>query len=120
MSKEFPILYRTRVELTWVTGPEDPFKVYSYGLDLLAQDEKVSSTQWNATFCGYAGHGNVRLLTDEPGVVTDRYDYEAFGAILTAQGATNNSFLYYGEQYSSSVGVYHVTCPATMGAEPFT
>ena len=78
-------------------------RVYTYGLN------RISQTQTSGTsFYGYDGHGNVRLLTDPTGAVTDRYDYDAFGNILTQAGTTPNLYLYSGEQNDSNLGLYYL------------
>ena len=50
----------------------------------------------------------MRLLTDQGGAVTDRYDYDAWGNLLSRQGSTNNSHLYCGEEFDSSLGLYNL------------
>lgn len=44
----------------------------------------------------------MRLLTDSTGAVTDRYDYDPFGNILSHAGNTPNLYLYAGEQNDRS------------------
>jgi YD repeat-containing protein len=68
-------------------------RVYTYGLSRISQ-----SLTSGTSFYGYDGHGNVRLLTDSTGAVTDRYDYDAFGNIISQVGTTANVYLYSGEQ----------------------
>jgi RHS repeat-associated protein len=82
---------------------------YTYGHDLISQDQFDGTTgAWHASFYGYDGHGNVRFLTDETGVVTDTYIYDAFGTLITATGSTNNRYLYSGEQFDSNLGLYYL------------
>jgi RHS repeat-associated protein len=40
--------------------------------------------------------------------VTDRYDYDAFGNIMSRTGATPNVYLYSGEQLDPNVGFYYL------------
>jgi len=47
-------------------------RVYAYGHALLSQDQFFGST-WTASYYGYDSHGNVRLLTDQNGFVTDPF-----------------------------------------------
>jgi RHS repeat-associated protein len=54
------------------------------------------------------GQMSTRLLTDAAGVVTDRYDYDAFGNTVFAQGTTVNPFLYNGQQLDPNVGFYYL------------
>lgn len=78
-------------------------RVYTYGLN------RISESQASGTsFYGYDGHGNVRLLTDTTGAVTDRYDYDAFGNILSQAGATPNVYLFSGEQSDSNLALYYL------------
>jgi RHS repeat-associated protein len=46
-------------------------------------------------------------LTDASGVVTDRYDYDAFGLLIHQTGTTPNVYLYAGEQFDSALGFYY-------------
>ncbi len=82
-------------------------RTYTYGHDLIAQDQLLG-TQWTASFYGYDGHGNVRQLYDETGVVTDTYSYEAFGTLIHQTGTTPNNYLYTGEQYDPNLGFYYL------------
>jgi len=78
-------------------------RVYTYGLSRISQSQASG-----ASFYGYDGHGSVRLLTDTTGAVTDRYDYNAFGNVLTQVGTTPNVYLYAGEQNDPSLGFYYL------------
>jgi len=77
-------------------------RVYTYGLNRISQSQAVGTS-----FYGYDGHGNVRLLTDATGAVTDRYDYDAFGVIISSAGSTPNDYLYVGERLDSGLGLYY-------------
>jgi RHS repeat-associated protein len=83
-------------------------RTYTYGHDLLNQDQKISGTSWQATWFAYDGHGSVRQLTDGLGNVTDRYDYDAFGVLLNSAGTTFNRYRYCGEQYDDALGLYYL------------
>jgi RHS repeat-associated protein len=78
-------------------------RVYTYGLNRISQSQ-VSGT----SFYGYDGHGSVRILTDATGAVTDRYDYDAFGNIISQVGSTPNVYLYSGEQNDPNLGFYYL------------
>jgi RHS repeat-associated protein len=80
-------------------------RVYSYGHTLISQD-RLDGLTWRTSFYGYDGHNNVRSMTDLNGVVTDRYDYDAFGNLIARAGTTPNDFLYCGEQYDPDLGLY--------------
>ena len=80
-------------------------RVYSYGLSLISQNLIASSSQ--LSFYVYDGHGSVRFLTDPTGAVTDRYDYDAFGNLISSTGTTPNNYLFAGEQFDAVLGVYY-------------
>jgi RHS repeat-associated protein len=75
---------------------------YSYGL------ERISETQSSTTsFYGYDGHGSVRQLFNSAGTITDTYDYDAFGNLISSTGSTPNNYLFAGEQYDPVLGLYY-------------
>ncbi|MBZ5634919.1 MAG: hypothetical protein LAO55_17495 [Acidobacteriia bacterium] len=78
-------------------------RVYTYGLNRISQSQASGTS-----FYGYDGHGSVRLLTDATGTVTDRYDYDAFGNIISQAGTTPNVYLYSGEQNDPNLGLYYL------------
>jgi RHS repeat-associated protein len=87
------------------------FRTYTYGHDLLSQDQLIDTgTQliWQASFYGYDGHGSVRYLTDGTGALTDTYDYDAFGNLIAQSGPTPNLYLYSGEQFDPDLGLYYL------------
>jgi RHS repeat-associated protein len=45
-------------------------------------------------------------LTDEAGVVTDTYTYDAFGILINRTGTSDNAYLYCGEQWDADLGLY--------------
>ena len=82
-------------------------RVYTYGLQRISQDQVVNGA-WSASFYGYDGAGSVRQLTNSAGVVTDEYEYDAYGNSFTKVGTTPNNYLYRGEQYDSDLGLYYL------------
>jgi YD repeat-containing protein len=59
------------------------FRLYTHGRDLLSQDQLLdtgTNLMWSASF--YGTDGSTRYLTDAAGVVTDTYDYDAFGNLI--------------------------------------
>jgi RHS repeat-associated protein len=78
-------------------------RVYSYGLNRISQSQTSG-----ISFYGYDGHGNVRVLTDTTGAITDRYDYDAFGNINSQAGTTPNVYLYSGEQNDPNLSLYYL------------
>jgi RHS repeat-associated protein len=79
---------------------------YRYGLERISESQTLNSA-WTLSFYGYDGHGSVRQLTNSAGAVTDSYDYDAFGNILSQTGSTPNYYLFAGEQYDSALGLYY-------------
>jgi RHS repeat-associated protein len=77
-------------------------RTYSYGLERIS--EKQSS---GTSFYGYDGHGSVRQLTNSAGAVTDGYDYDAFGNLVSSTGSTPDNYLFAGEQYDPALGLYY-------------
>ena len=52
------------------------------------------------------GQGSTRALTNAAGVVTDTYDYTAFGDLYAQTGLTETPYLYTGQQYDAVTGLY--------------
>jgi len=82
-------------------------RTYTYGLQRINEDQPISGT-WTTSFYGYDGGGSVRQLTNSAGVVTDTYDYDAFGNLIHQTGSTPNNYLYRGEQYDSDLALYYL------------
>jgi RHS repeat-associated protein len=80
---------------------------YTYGLQRISESQFINNV-WSTSFYGYDGGGNVRQLTNSAGVVTDEYEYDAYGNSFTKQGTTPNNYLYRGEQYDSDLGLYYL------------
>ncbi len=84
-------------------------KQFTYGHDLISQSTcLLPSASCHPVFYGYDGHGSVRLLTDATGAVTDTYDYDAFGNLISRSGTTSNDYLYSGEQFDATLGFYYL------------
>lgn len=78
---------------------------YATGLDVISLT-LATPTNKVTHFFGYDGHGNVRFLTDADGLITDRWDYDAYGNLIARSGTTPNNILYCGEQFDSDLGRY--------------
>src|SRR5262249_7367183 len=61
----------------------DTLVVYTYGVDLIAQERAGEASYFHTD-----GLGSTRALTDANGLVTDRYSYEAYGDLLAQSGST--------------------------------
>jgi RHS repeat-associated protein len=79
-------------------------KSFTYGHDLISQ--RIVSGP--LSFYQYDGHGSVRQLTNGTAVVTDVYDYDAFGNLIYRSGTTPNDYLYCGEQLDANLGFYYL------------
>jgi len=82
-------------------------RVYTYGLQRISEDQIVNNA-WTASFYGYDGAGSVRQLTNSAGVVTDSYEYDAWGNLVNKTGTTPNNYLYRGEQFDPDLGLYYL------------
>jgi RHS repeat-associated protein len=82
-------------------------KQYTYGHTILSQRQKIDGA-WTTSFYSMDAHGNVRQLTNTDGVVTDTYEYDAFGKLVSQAGSTPNVYLYSGERFDPDLGLYHL------------
>jgi RHS repeat-associated protein len=82
-------------------------RTYTYGLQRISENQQIQGA-WTPSFYGYDGFGSVRQLTSLAGGVTDSYNYDAFGNLLSSPGPTPNNYLYRGEQYDSDLGLYYL------------
>jgi RHS repeat-associated protein len=83
---------------------------YTYGLDLISEVQPTGGATppaWQLSYYGYDGHGSVRYLTNSAGAVTDTYDYDAFGNLISSTGSTPNNYLYAGQQWDPDLHLYY-------------
>jgi RHS repeat-associated protein len=78
---------------------------HTYGTMRISQRQLLVSPNWQVS---YYGGGSVRQLTDPTGAVTDTYAYDALGNTVAQTGTTFNQFLYRGEQFDSTLGMYYL------------
>ena len=76
---------------------------YTYGDDLISQRRGTITSTYH-----YDGLGSTRALSDGTGNLTDTYDYEAFGEVLNQTGATENNYLFTGEQFDTGLNQYYL------------
>ena len=113
-------------------GTHDNYRVWVLGLQREAQYRSYqanSRTQVEISYYVRDGHGSVRALTDPNGNLTDTYDYDAFGNLISSAtycpasgiaasnaapctagsspAPTPNEFLFAGEQYDAETGRYY-------------
>jgi RHS repeat-associated protein len=85
---------------------------YTWGLELVSEAQVDTAIQpplnpWVTSWYGFDGHGSVRYLTGSSGAVTDTYDYDAFGNLISSTGSTANNYLFAGEQFDPNLGLYY-------------
>src|SRR6266849_3477602 len=81
-------------------------RTYSYGLESISETQNINSAV-TTSFYGYDGHGSVRQLFSSTGAITDTYDYDAFGNLISSTGTTPNNYLFTGEQFDPTLGMYY-------------
>ena len=84
-------------------GAGNPTALYVMGHERISQERAEGYFTYHGD-----GLGSIRHLTDENGLETDRFVYEAFGLLEHREGATPNSFHYTGEQYDPNLGFYYL------------
>jgi RHS repeat-associated protein len=91
-------------ELTNSGGTPSLSRVYCFGLQLISQRLPSASTNYFI----FDGHGSTRALADSSGRITDSYQFDAFGILLTSTGSTPNNYLYCGEQFDANLSTYYL------------
>lgn len=76
---------------------------YHWGDRLISADDGA-----NDRFYHFDAGGNTRLLTDEVGVVSDSYDYEAFGRVRNRTGVADNPYGFAGESQQNPEGLIYL------------
>jgi RHS repeat-associated protein len=110
MSEKYPTP-ADQVKCFFLTSPFIEPATYTYGLQRISQNLSPAVTgnsTWTPSFYVYDGAGSVRQLTNSAGVVTDEYEYDAYGNSFTKSGTTPNNYLYRGEQYDSDLALYYL------------
>jgi RHS repeat-associated protein len=84
-------------------GAGAPRSSYVRGDDLLSMQRGPAQSFYLAD-----GQMSMRQLTDAAQSVTDEYTFDAFGNLTAKTGSTENDFLYTGEQFDPSAGLYYL------------
>ena len=74
---------------------------------LLLSQRQLVGGNWVTQHYSYDGGGNVRLLADASGAVSDTFDYDAYGNLIGRTGTTANNYLYRGQQFDADLGFYY-------------
>ena len=77
--------------------------IYTYGTDMISIDNSGTVSYYLTD-----GQGSTRALTNENGIITDTYTFDAFGNITAQAGDTYNPYLYNQEQYDANTGLYYL------------
>ena len=92
---------------------DNVFALNVLGHDLTHTHQIITSPltgapEWKTHFYLYDGLGSVRNLTNETGLITDTFDYDAFGPLIASTGDTPNAYLYTGERFDPDLGFYYL------------
>jgi RHS repeat-associated protein len=80
---------------------------YTYGTTGVSQRRNGVTNYY-----GYDAHGNVTFLADAAGMVTDTYDYDAWGTLVASSGTTQNTRMYVGEEFDPNLGLINLRARA--------
>jgi len=73
---------------------------YVYGYDLISQQRAGQDSYYHVD-----GLGSTRGLSDQFGVATDHYTYDAYGQAIGRAGTTENQYQFAGEQRDTDLGL---------------
>jgi RHS repeat-associated protein len=76
---------------------------YIHGNDLISQTRLNTTSNYLID-----GIGSVRFISDNQQNVTNSYDYEAFGKLLSSTGVSENDYLFAGEQFDNNLSAYYL------------
>jgi RHS repeat-associated protein len=82
-------------------------RAYVFGRKALSKRD-LNAGAWIQSYYEQDGHGSVTALTDASGVVTDTYEYDAFGTVIGRTGTTANSLTYSGEWMDADLALQHL------------
>lgn len=75
---------------------------YTHGTEIVSQNRNGVVHYYQ-----FDGNGNVRILTDSTGTVSDTYTYDAFGNLTHSTDLTVNPYRYCGEYQDETTGLYY-------------
>ena len=79
---------------------------YVHGLDLISQERNEEVEAVSVYLVD--GLGSTRLLTNDIGSITNVYDYDAFGNLISNSGTVENDYQFAGEQYDENLDQYYL------------
>lgn len=82
-------------------------RTFAYGLERISEDQLIGGT-WTPNFYGHDGHGSTRFLTYIAGTVTDTYNYDTAGNVISSTGSNPNEFLFADEEFDPALGFYYM------------
>lgn len=75
----------------------------TFGIDLISQSDENGTIYFHTD-----GLGSTRAITDANGEVQDRFNYNAFGELLTTENNSDVDNLFTGEQYDAELGLQYL------------
>jgi RHS repeat-associated protein len=76
---------------------------------IVGGDQVLAQTRGSTTsYLLYDGQGSVRTLAGSTGAVVERYTYDAFGQLQGGPSAPQSSYLYTGQQFDATTGLYNL------------
>lgn len=75
----------------------------TFGIDLISQADENGTIYFHTD-----GLGSTRAITDANGEVQDRFNYNAFGELLTTENNSGVDNLFAGEQYDAELGLQYL------------
>jgi RHS repeat-associated protein len=95
--------YAQVIEAKTQLGTQTQTARYVWGAGLIAQVQNGQGRYYHAE-----GLGSVKALSDGNGALTDAYEYEAFGEVLSHSGASEQPYRFAGEYFDPIAGMqYH-------------
>ena len=84
-------------------GANQLLAAYTYGKDLINMRRGGVESYYH-----YDALGSACVLSDGSESVTDEYEYQAYGVLISQTGTTENAYLFTGEQFDPESGLYYL------------